>query len=142
MTPEERRLWEQRLEAEEKRIRSTVRQHFSSSLMNSTKWREMTESLRGLPLNYRAKFIDDERVIEFGHLWSPAHGYLEGGRFGPFLALALEWLEISAVEQRSRGTLLSPETIDHSDEVRQRLQAVNVSFTEQYNVFRITGHLR
>jgi hypothetical protein len=142
MTSDERRLWEQRLETQEKRIRSLVRQTFSTSLINSTKWEEITDALRGLPLSYRAKFVDDEQVSDLGHVWSPAHGYLESARFGPFLALAVEWLEIVAVAQKPRGALVTPETVDSSTEVRRRLQAAGVPFREQDGAFCITGHIR
>ena len=138
MKQEQRDRWLQRLRAAEKEDRRIAMTDFHVSLMNNTKWRELIASLQGLQTGgFRIKFVGDEKIWEEGHLWNPSPSYINGGSMGPFLSVAIEWLEI----RYKRSSDFSDNT-RLRDELRSRLQARQIPFQEGEDSFRVVGHAR
>lgn len=114
--------------AVEKNVRRIVEHECAVSLMNNTKWRVLVEALHGLPVGYRAKFLDTDGMVELGPLWSPTPAYFDSSRVGPFRMLDIEWLDILASS--------------HQDEVETRLLKAAIPFHREGDSIRVIGHVR
>lgn len=139
MTEEE--LRQQKHLAEEKNLRALIARNYSACVMNNTKWNELAEALYDLGLVFTIQFVDMEEPVGGGGFWSPHPRYWDGP-FGPFLTLAIEWLEIDPIRYEQQGHLLSPQRIDCGAAVEARLQQIHVPYHREGERFRITGYIR
>ena len=118
------------------------------SRMNDTKWMEMLDVLRELPLWYRGKFLDSPQATHwrFGISGGVSSGipmpYIEGPS-SPTIVLAVEWMEIDPKSWHlSTAPPYGSAKTDQAEEVERRLQAVGVPYTSNESVIRVTGHVR
>ncbi len=145
---------EERLQNAEKRhqeylnkLRIIIEQECDGSRMSNTKWKKMLSALHGLPIKYRVKFLDTEKVTNWGWLtWVLARNaetgagvpYIEGS-FSPDVVLAVEWLEIDPnADYRGKYAVAT----DYRAVIEQQLQALNVPYTMESSLIRVIGHVR
>ncbi|HEY3333401.1 MAG TPA: DUF6678 family protein [Capsulimonadaceae bacterium] len=128
--------------ADEKRTRAIIARAFSSSQMNTTKWRELADSLSGLAVKRWVKFVDVDYVQPVGEFWYSHKDWFDCGAFGPFSSVSIEYLEIARTEIQHRGALLAPVNVDHTDEIAKRLGAKAIPFEVYPDRIRVTGHVR
>ena len=142
MKPSDTELHRKTLNAWGKDVRAVIARDFSASRMNATKWREATEALSDLPLNYRFQLIYEPEVSEWMNIWIPYPGstYFDTGPAGPFRTFMIEWLEIDARHQW--GAKVAVVEQDSSAEIERRLQEINVPYEWVDGYIRIVGYVR
>jgi hypothetical protein len=126
------------MEPEEREVHAIIARDFSASVMNNTKWRELANALKGLPLAYRIKWVDVAEPKPLGGIWSATDRHFDTVDFGPFLTLSIEWLDI--IPNVQGHDHVSAERAQEDVEVR--LRAVSIPFHREGNSIRVTGHVR
>ncbi|MEL6382745.1 MAG: DUF6678 family protein, partial [Cyanobacteria bacterium J06626_18] len=61
---------------------------------NNTRWRQLTDNVKGLPLRSRIKWVFEPEPTTWGTWSIPTNGYLEHDGLGPVPFREIEWLEI------------------------------------------------
>jgi hypothetical protein len=126
-----------------------VRRELSGSLMSSTKWRIVLETLSAPELSVQqivVKFIDGktEHRIAVPRTNTPWQ-YVYTLAFGPFPIVAIEWIEVpaEAVFKWDRQTP-AKRVAQNVRAVRAALEATGkvLPLTETDSGLRITGHVR
>ncbi len=141
MKPTELEMSRIKRAAEEKEVRAIIARDFSARRMSSTRWQEAIDSLQDVPYDKgRVKFVDVGEPLD-GFLTPATETYFDSN-WGPVLILSVEWLEIDPVQEVSQGLLLKPQRIDHSGEIKRRLQVINVPYEWVDGYIRIVGYVR
>ena len=136
--------------SERVRLNKLIVREGMSSLMSDTKWMRLIDGLRAvkLPLKYRFKLLEAPDVSEwfmeetFGQVPEP---YIEPAILGPFIVLAIEWLEIDSLAPWAVGSIKGRHRLiptDYSSEVKALLENVNAPYSREGNVFKVLGHVR
>lgn len=118
-----------------KKILAAVTARNLASASNNTKWNELIDhfrQLQGWRPSYRSKdvtgHISEWDVEWFYHL--------------PFPFASVEWFDIGLSEAApSKGRLLAPTTIDHTDEISKVVAQIGFEFEVRADVLRIWGYL-
>jgi hypothetical protein len=132
----------QKQSAREKDLRALIDREYAACLMNNTKWNELAAALFDLRLMFTFQFVDVAEPQVGGGFWSTDPRYWDGP-FGPFLTLAIEWLEIDPVRNDPPlGHLLQPTSVDCTGEVESRLQQIGVPYHKRDGRIRVVGHVR
>jgi len=119
--------------------RVIIARDYSANRMNNTKWMELIQALEDLPLRFRIKFVDDDKVTEWEWLRSFRSGYFETGSCGPFKPFLMEWLEVDPFKMF--GEFGRVEDCDKRVEIGNRLNSFDIPFDIVNDLFRITGYV-
>jgi len=126
-------------DAYKQRLRQIAERECDGSRMNNTKWMQMLDVLRDLWLWRRVKWLDDPKVshwttvMQGGFASDLPTPYIEGPS-SPTIVLAVEWMEIDPIGASDK--------VDYRGEIEKRLQSVNVPYTWEGSIIRVTGHVR
>ena len=131
-----------RVQTEEKEVRTIIARDFSASLINNTKWRELANTVAGIPLAYRVKWVDVAEPRMLGSFRTATDRYFDSSDFGPFLTLSIEWLDIGGKARPAHDSRWQAETDDWMAAVAERLRGIQVPFQQEGDFLRVTGHVR
>jgi hypothetical protein len=137
------------LSYELKRDKRHVRRELAGSLMSSTKWRTVIETLAAPQLAVKqvvVKFIDGTGEHRMAPPWTSSvpYDYVEGS-FGPFPIVSIEWLEVPAEAIFKTDRQIPAKRIAQDiHAVRAALESTGkqLPLTETASGLRITGHVR
>ncbi|RYD47298.1 MAG: hypothetical protein EOP83_28250 [Verrucomicrobiaceae bacterium] len=129
------------MDTRDKAIRIAEREGLCS-VSSNTKWQELLPRLAEIPCKKRIKFIDsDEPTAWKRGMWQPHTNHIEAS-CGPEELKFVEWIEIRSVEKQKQGAMLPDKEIDHSDSIRQLLDAQGAVFKQTGESFVIFGYTR
>jgi len=118
---------------DKEKVLAQVRGKYMGALANDTKWNELITFFRSRTSwrpSYRSKWVSGH-ISEWDTEW---HYHL------PFPFVGVEWFDIGLHEHRSTGNLLSPEVVDHSDWIVERLAVIGFEFEVKGDMARIWGY--
>ncbi len=140
----DRELHWQRMQAADKDAHAIIAHDFSASRMNATKWREVVEAIGEDSNRYRFRWVDVPKVSDWMNAWIPYPHvtYFDTAAVGPFRTFTIEWMEIDPIEEVKNGLLLKPQRINHTAEIEQRLQEINVPYELVDDYIRVVGYIR
>jgi len=123
------------------KIKRLLTERSLTSHMNDTKWRELCAAVYSelpFPPAYQAKRVFDEDAPSLPF----APNYLGDWGTTPEaqLDLTIEWIRIAPRYSVHRGTLISPEIRDCSDQLRSILDRLKLMYAEKDGFFTVFGH--
>jgi len=121
-----------------KQVREYVAINNLTSAMNNTRWQALFKSLRASQrmFLYRRKDIDGTFFPEDGVSFTPEIEQY-WGEFNN-----IEWFDILAYAEHSKGVLLTPETVDYSDELIDIASSAGANFSLIDHGIRVWGYIR
>ncbi|MGC4072344.1 MAG: hypothetical protein QM760_07485 [Nibricoccus sp.] len=100
---------------------------------------QLVEDLRGIRTRVRLKHRSGSMYDWSWPLFSPSPAYLETSKSGPLALSTVEYIDVEKTEQKQRGPLVPPVTIDHTEEIEALLAKRGLSFESRETFVRITA---
>ena len=136
------------------KLRSIIEIECDGSRMSNTKWKEMLDALVVLYPKagylYRVKLLDEAKVSRWGWFSHTKHSrsnqtdaiWIEGCGYSPVSIVAVEYVEIKPSGFYDTGTYTTRMPGGYQNQIEQQLDALNVPYTVEGNIIRVTGHVR
>ncbi len=119
---------------EKERLRRVVEQRGLSGAANDCKWSRLLDAMRQRERwrpSYRYKCVDGP----------PSRWDVEWWCHLPFPMMSVEWFDICFLQEISRGALVPPEIVNHSDWIVRILDEARFCYDVVGDVIRIHGYL-
>ncbi|WP_243346979.1 DUF6678 family protein [Parabacteroides sp. FAFU027] len=94
--------------------------------------------LSGKPWQYRLKLADRDISSNWSKwILNPSGEYIETENSEPVLISEIEWIEINPIENKKIGRLVPDKTINHSSEICQMLDNLNIEYCVDNGIVKI-----
>lgn len=105
--------------------------------MDNQIWKTICKCVSDHGLRCRVLLLDGCLTDWSPWLTLPSPSYAEIKSYGPFRLLDVVYVEIESIESRHVGNRVPPKLIDHSEEVRQELDRLDLAFEQTQSTFRV-----
>ena len=137
------------------KLQAIVKNECDGSRMSSTKWKEMFDALfllrQQISFDCRVKLIDEDKAKDW---WGGLPAYTTHDRpdrgqtiwiepsGGPVPCIAIEWIEIKPTGLTKTDAYWTKMPGGYQNQIERQLDALNVPYTVEGNIIRVTGHVR
>lgn len=120
---------------EKEKIRHTIARLGLTGVANDVKWGRLIDVMRtrdGWRPSYRVNCVGSDYISDWDVEW---------WYHLPFPMMSIRWLDIGCWQEVSRGLLLDPEIIDHSDWILPLLDEAGFCHDVVGEIVRVHGYL-
>lgn len=104
-------------------------------------WKRIIELAQTHGLHCRVKAVDEELPDQWGKVFMPTDGYIEGGGTGPVPFKDIEWIDLQTSVIEHIGRLLPARIHDKRSDISASLLALQATFTEHPDYVRVLTRL-